>query len=174
MLWSPELDTVLQTRSHKSRVERENDLPQPACHISFDAVQDTVGCLDCKCTWLSIKQTEKFFGNWNMANHIHLPKTVRRKIHRTTRLVNLTWIPIKFTEQVVLKKLFRTATWFGLASMDLPRGNLAWPTCLLWWNNWMKTAGQVPSLSLSKAFDTFFDSIPIVILRALWVGWSLR
>lgn len=89
MLVCPELDSVFQARSQKGRVEGKNHLPKPTCHVSSDVVQDTVGCLGCKCTLLSIKQPEKYFSNWKMANHVHLPKTVRRKIHRTTRLVNL-------------------------------------------------------------------------------------
>ncbi|KAK4830718.1 hypothetical protein QYF61_013168 [Mycteria americana] len=49
MLGAPELDAVLQVRSHQSRVEEKNHLPQPADHVSFYAAQDTVGFLGCKC-----------------------------------------------------------------------------------------------------------------------------
>ncbi|KAK4828015.1 LOW QUALITY PROTEIN: hypothetical protein QYF61_022792 [Mycteria americana] len=47
---APELDAVFQVRSHKSRVEGQNYLPQPAGHVSFDAAQDTVGLLGCERT----------------------------------------------------------------------------------------------------------------------------
>ncbi|KAK4827563.1 hypothetical protein QYF61_019187 [Mycteria americana] len=50
MLRPPELHAVLQMGSHKSGVEGQNHLPQPAGHASFDAAQDTVGFLGCKCT----------------------------------------------------------------------------------------------------------------------------
>ncbi|KAK4831140.1 hypothetical protein QYF61_015443 [Mycteria americana] len=50
MLGVPELKAVLQVGSHKSEVERENHLPRPAGHTSFDAAQDTVGFLGCKGT----------------------------------------------------------------------------------------------------------------------------
>ncbi|KAK4831900.1 hypothetical protein QYF61_020047 [Mycteria americana] len=43
MLGAPELDTVLHTGSHRSGADRENHLPQPADHASFDAAQDMVG-----------------------------------------------------------------------------------------------------------------------------------
>ncbi|KAK4824458.1 LOW QUALITY PROTEIN: hypothetical protein QYF61_015836 [Mycteria americana] len=49
----PELDTALQVRSHQSRVEGQNHLPQPAGHASFDAAQDTVGLLGCQRTLLA-------------------------------------------------------------------------------------------------------------------------
>jgi len=39
--------------SHKSRVERENHLPQPARHPALDAAQDTVGFWGCKWTFLT-------------------------------------------------------------------------------------------------------------------------
>ena len=42
-----------------------------------------------------------------MANHVHLPKTVRKNIHRTTGLVSLTLIPTKFIEQILLEKISR-------------------------------------------------------------------
>ncbi|XP_069737412.1 ubiquitin-associated protein 2-like isoform X2 [Phaenicophaeus curvirostris] len=41
----PELDTVIQMRSNKRRIEGQNHFPQPAGHTSFDADQDTVGLL---------------------------------------------------------------------------------------------------------------------------------
>ncbi|KAK4811013.1 LOW QUALITY PROTEIN: hypothetical protein QYF61_015717 [Mycteria americana] len=50
VLRAPELDAVLQVRSHQSRVEWQNHLPQPAGHASFDAAQDTVGLLGCEHT----------------------------------------------------------------------------------------------------------------------------
>jgi len=37
-------------RSHQSRVEGQNHLPQPAGHTTFDAAQDMVGFLDCERT----------------------------------------------------------------------------------------------------------------------------
>jgi len=43
MLWASGLDAVLQMVPHKGRVEGDNNLPLPAGHPSFDAVQDTVG-----------------------------------------------------------------------------------------------------------------------------------
>jgi len=46
----PDLDIVLQMGSHKSRVEGENHLPQPADCASLDATQDAIGLLGCKCT----------------------------------------------------------------------------------------------------------------------------
>ena len=36
--------------SHQSRVERQNPLPRHAGHTCFDAVQDMVGLLGCRCT----------------------------------------------------------------------------------------------------------------------------
>ncbi|KAK4823365.1 hypothetical protein QYF61_001713 [Mycteria americana] len=50
VLRAPELDAVLQVRSHQSRVEGQNHLPRPAGHTSFDAAQDKVGRLGCKRT----------------------------------------------------------------------------------------------------------------------------
>ncbi|KAK4833081.1 hypothetical protein QYF61_027743 [Mycteria americana] len=46
----PELDAVLQVRSHQSGLERQNHIPGPAGHASFDAAQHTVGILGCKHT----------------------------------------------------------------------------------------------------------------------------
>jgi len=37
-------------RSHQSRTEGQNPLPQPAGHVSLDAAQDLVGLLGCECT----------------------------------------------------------------------------------------------------------------------------
>jgi len=45
VLRAPELDAGLQLGSHRSRVEGQNHLPQPAAHTSLDAAQDTVGLL---------------------------------------------------------------------------------------------------------------------------------
>jgi len=50
MLETPELDVVLQVRSHKSGVKGQNPLPHPAGHASLDAAQGTVGFLGCECT----------------------------------------------------------------------------------------------------------------------------
>ena len=49
LLGAPELDAGLQVGSHQSRVEEQNHLPQPAGHAAFDAAQDTVGLVGCKC-----------------------------------------------------------------------------------------------------------------------------
>ncbi|KAK4814468.1 hypothetical protein QYF61_018986 [Mycteria americana] len=56
VLRAPELDAVLQVRSHQSRVEGQNLLPRPAGHASFNAAQDTVGLLGCECTLLAHAQ----------------------------------------------------------------------------------------------------------------------
>ncbi|KAK4810670.1 hypothetical protein QYF61_007470 [Mycteria americana] len=53
VLRAPELDAVLQVRSHQSRAEWQNHLPRPAGHASFDAAQDTVGLLGCERTSLT-------------------------------------------------------------------------------------------------------------------------
>ncbi|KAK4805791.1 hypothetical protein QYF61_000397, partial [Mycteria americana] len=50
ILGDPELNAVLQVRSHKSGVEGENHLPRPAGDASFDAAQDTVGFLGFRST----------------------------------------------------------------------------------------------------------------------------
>ncbi|KAK4815575.1 LOW QUALITY PROTEIN: hypothetical protein QYF61_004092 [Mycteria americana] len=50
VLRAPELDAVLQVRSHQSGVEGQNHLPRPAGHASFDAARDTVGLLGCERT----------------------------------------------------------------------------------------------------------------------------
>ena len=50
------MDAVVQVESHQRGVEWQNPLPCPARHASFDAVQDTVGFLGCKCTLLSHAQ----------------------------------------------------------------------------------------------------------------------
>jgi len=50
VLRAPELDAVLQMRSHQSRVKEQDPLPCPAGHATFDAAQDVVGFLGCKCT----------------------------------------------------------------------------------------------------------------------------
>uniref|UniRef100_A0A8B9GC99 Uncharacterized protein n=1 Tax=Amazona collaria TaxID=241587 RepID=A0A8B9GC99_9PSIT len=42
MLRTPELHTILQVRSHKSRVEGQDHLPRPAGHAPCDAAQDSV------------------------------------------------------------------------------------------------------------------------------------
>ena len=43
-----ELDAVFQVGSHESRVEGQNQLPQPAGHTFLDATRDTIGLLSCK------------------------------------------------------------------------------------------------------------------------------
>lgn len=48
----PELKAVVHVGSQESRVQRENHLHPPAGHVSFDAAQDTVSFLDCKCALL--------------------------------------------------------------------------------------------------------------------------
>lgn len=50
---SPELDTVLQVASHKSRADGQDHLPCLAGHSAFDATQDTVVVLGCQCTLLA-------------------------------------------------------------------------------------------------------------------------
>ena len=40
-------------RPHQHRVERQDYLPQPAGHTSFDDAQDMVGFLGCECTLLA-------------------------------------------------------------------------------------------------------------------------
>uniref|UniRef100_A0A8B9EXW4 Phospholipase A2 n=1 Tax=Amazona collaria TaxID=241587 RepID=A0A8B9EXW4_9PSIT len=50
MLRTPELHTILQVRSHESRVKGQEHLPRPAGHTPFDAAQNTVGPLGCKRT----------------------------------------------------------------------------------------------------------------------------
>ncbi|KAK4829013.1 hypothetical protein QYF61_001769 [Mycteria americana] len=50
VLRTPELDAVLQVGSHQSGAERQNHIPRPAGHTSFDAAQDMVGLLGCECT----------------------------------------------------------------------------------------------------------------------------
>jgi len=52
VLRAPGLDTVLQVGFHQSRVEWQTHLSRPAGHTAFDAAQDTVGLLGCKCTLL--------------------------------------------------------------------------------------------------------------------------
>lgn len=57
MLGAPELDSILQVGSHKSREDRQKHpspievlTPAPAGHTSSDAAQDVVGCQGAKCT----------------------------------------------------------------------------------------------------------------------------
>ena len=55
VLGTPELDTVLQVWSHCSGVEGQNHLSRllwHAGHTYFDAAQDMVGFLGCKCPFL--------------------------------------------------------------------------------------------------------------------------
>ena len=52
MLGIPEMNAVLQMKSHKSRIKGKNCLPQPDGHISLNAEEDTTGFLGCKCTLL--------------------------------------------------------------------------------------------------------------------------
>ena len=53
VLRTPHEDAVLQMRSHQCRIERQDHLPQPACHASFDIAQDTVGFVGCEGTLLA-------------------------------------------------------------------------------------------------------------------------
>ena len=50
VLGAPELDAVLQVRSHERRVWGQNLLPWTAGQTSFHAAQDMVGVLGCKST----------------------------------------------------------------------------------------------------------------------------
>ena len=56
VLEAPGLDAVLQMGPHKSRVEGNNNVPLPAGHPFFNAAQNTVGLLGCKCTLLAYVQ----------------------------------------------------------------------------------------------------------------------
>ena len=72
MLGAPELNAILQVGSHKSRVEGENHLPQPAGHTSFHAAQDTVGFLGCKRTLpghveLNYVYVSKLYKDWTQS-----------------------------------------------------------------------------------------------------------
>jgi len=49
-LEASDLGAVLQMKTNKSQVERDNHLPHSAGHPSFDEAQDIVGLLGCKCT----------------------------------------------------------------------------------------------------------------------------
>jgi len=53
VLGVPVLDTVVQLRPCKGKVERDNHLPLPAGHSSSDAAQDTIGLLGWKTALLS-------------------------------------------------------------------------------------------------------------------------
>ena len=53
LLGAPGLDTVLQVRPHKSKVEGYNHLPLPAGHSSFEAAKGPVGLQGCKHTLLA-------------------------------------------------------------------------------------------------------------------------
>lgn len=52
MLGSPELYSALQVGSGESKVEGQNHIPQSVGHI-FDAAQNVIGFLGCKCTFLA-------------------------------------------------------------------------------------------------------------------------
>ena len=52
-LGGPELDTLFQMRSHRGRVEGEENFSQPINHPSSNTLQDTVGCLGHKGTVLA-------------------------------------------------------------------------------------------------------------------------
>ena len=55
VLEAPDLDVVLQMEPHKGRAEQGNHFPHPPGHVSFDAVQDTVGfCASWHCWFLSV------------------------------------------------------------------------------------------------------------------------
>lgn len=82
VLRTPELDTVLQIGSHKSRVEWLSHLPWPADHASLDAAQVTAGLLSCKCTLpacvefmlnLSMTSTLKSFSGLCSSHYSVLP-----------------------------------------------------------------------------------------------------
>lgn len=45
---TPEVDAVLQVRSHKSSVEGDNPLSWPAVHAAFAAALDVIGFPGCK------------------------------------------------------------------------------------------------------------------------------
>ena len=49
LVGDPSLDTVLHMGPNESRVEGDSHLPFPASHLSFNAAQNTVGLLCCKC-----------------------------------------------------------------------------------------------------------------------------
>jgi len=53
VLRTPYLDTVLQVSPHQCCAERQDHLPRPAGHTSFDAAQDMVGFLICEGTVLA-------------------------------------------------------------------------------------------------------------------------
>lgn len=44
------MDAAFQLSCWESRPEGQDQLPRPAGHVSFDAVQGKVGSLGCKCT----------------------------------------------------------------------------------------------------------------------------
>ncbi|KAF4801461.1 Ras-related protein Ral-A [Turdus rufiventris] len=51
VLSTADLGTALQVRSHESRVEGDNPLPQPVGQSPFAAAQDIIDLLGCECTW---------------------------------------------------------------------------------------------------------------------------
>jgi len=53
VLGTPGLDAVLQMVPHEGRIEGNDPLPLPAGHYTFDAAQEVVGFLGCKCTLLA-------------------------------------------------------------------------------------------------------------------------
>jgi len=80
VLRASELDTGLQVRSHQSRAEGQNYLPQPAGLASLDAAQDMVGLLGCKYT--SVAHVQLFIHRCpqvllgRAAFHSFIPQTV--------------------------------------------------------------------------------------------------
>ena len=55
VLRAPELDEILQVRSHQSRVEEQNHLPRYAGYTS-DAAQNMIGLLRCESKLLALVQ----------------------------------------------------------------------------------------------------------------------
>jgi len=53
VLWAPELNTLIQVGSHRSRLVGQNHLPHPAGQASFDTAQDAIGFLGYECMLLA-------------------------------------------------------------------------------------------------------------------------
>ena len=49
VLRTPHLDALPQVRPQQHGVDRQDHLPRPAGHTSFDAAKDPVGFLGCEC-----------------------------------------------------------------------------------------------------------------------------
>ena len=69
VLRTPELNAVLQVRSHQSRVEGQNHLSRPAGHASPDAAQDTVGPLGCQRTFWAASAHKELNSIWTRFVH---------------------------------------------------------------------------------------------------------